>query len=240
MQPRIMVVDDEPLIQHILTEEFEDAGYAVSNASSGEEAFQKLIQNPVDLIVSDVKMPHMSGIDLLLKIQSHLPQPPPVILVTAFSETTTPEAYNEGAQGVFTKPIDYDALGTTVRKRLLPMREQFKVKEKLVGEAFALDCSLPELDDKLHTSSCSIGRGGFFLQMHQQFPRPGETISFRIAFGDRGCILEGQGIVRWVRSRAEDDAKSGVGVEFTYLAPASLDIFEGLIKKINKPFIPLT
>lgn len=240
MLHRILVVDDEPLIQSILAEEFEDAGYEVSKASSGNEAFQTLIQSKVDLIVSDVKMPGMSGIDLLLKIQSHLPQPPPMVLVSAFSETTAQEAYHEGAQGVFAKPIDYDALSRTIRKRLLPMREQYQEKDTLGRPAFTLECSLAELDEALHTSSCSIGRGGFFLHMPQQFPRPGEVISFKIDFGGKGCVLEGQGLVRWVRSRTEGDAKSGIGVEFCYLTPASLDIFESLIEKINKPFIPLT
>jgi CheY-like chemotaxis protein len=185
-------------------------------------------------------MPGMSGIDLLLKIQSHMPHPPPIVLVSAFSETTAQEAYHEGAQGVFAKPIDYDALSKTVRKRLLPMREQYQEKDTLGRSAFTLECSLTELDETLHTSSCSIGRGGFFLHMPQQFPRPGEVISFKIAFGEKGCVLEGQGLVRWVRSRAEGEAKSGIGVEFSYLTPASLDIFESLIEKINKPFIPLT
>lgn len=240
MLHRILVVDDEPLIQSILAEEFEDAGYEVSKASSGNEAFQTLIQSKVDLVVSDVKMPGMSGIDLLLKIQSHMPHPPPMVLVSAFSETTAQEAYHEGAQGVFAKPIDYEALSKTVRKRLLPMREQYQEKETLGRSAFTLECSLTELDEALHASSCSIGRGGFFLHMPQQFPRPGEVISFKIAFGEKGCVLEGQGLVRWVRSRAEGDAKSGIGVEFSYLTPASLDIFESLIEKINKPFIPLT
>jgi CheY-like chemotaxis protein len=237
---KILVVDDEPLIQSILAEEFEDAGYEVSKASSGSEAFQTLIQNKVDLIVSDVKMPGMSGIDLLLKIQSHLPQPPPMVLVSAFSETTAQEAYHEGAQGVFAKPIDYEALSKTVRKRLLPMREQYQEKETLGRTAFTLECSLAELDESLHTQSCSIGRGGFFLHMPRQFPRPGEVIAFKIAFGERDCVLEGQGLVRWTRSQAEGDAQTGIGVEFNYLTPESLDIFENLIEKITRPFIPLT
>lgn len=240
MLPKILIVDDEPLIQSILAEEFEDAGYEVSKASSGNEAFQTLTQNKVDLIVSDVKMPGMSGIDLLLKIQSHLPQPPPMVLVSAFSETTAQEAYHEGAQGVFAKPIDYEALSKTVRKRLLPMREQYQEKETLGRTAFILECNLTELDETLQTQSCSIGRGGFFLHMPQQFPRAGEVISFKIAFGRKGCVLEGQGLVRWIRSRAEGDAKSGIGVEFSYLTPESLDIFENLIDRITRPFIPLT
>lgn len=240
MFQRILIVDDEPLIQSILAEEFEDAGYEVSKASSGSEAFQTLTQNKVDLIVSDVKMPGMSGIDLLLKIQSHLPQPPPMVLVSAFSETTAQEAYHEGAQGVFAKPIDYEALSKTVRKRLLPMREQYQEMNTMGQSALTLECSLTELDEDLHTTSCSIGRGGFFLQMPQQFPRPGEVISFKITFGGKACVLEGQGLVRWVRTRAEGDVKSGIGVEFSYLTPASLDIFENLIERISKPFIPLT
>jgi hypothetical protein len=163
-----------------------------------------------------------------------------MVLVSAFSETTAQEAYHEGAQGVFAKPIDYEALSKTVHKRLLPIREQYQEKETLGGTAFTLECCLTELDEDLHTQSCSLGRGGFFLLMPQQFPRPGEVINFKIAFGEKGCVLEGQGLVRWIRSHAEGDAKSGIGVEFCYLTPASLDIFENLVENMTRPFIPLT
>lgn len=240
MVHKILIVDDEPLIQRILSEEFEDAGYEVRKASSGDAAWQILSEQKIDLIVSDMKMPSMSGIQLLQKIQCQLAVPPPMILVSAFSETTIQEAYSEGIQGVFSKPIEFEALTLTVRKRLKTMREQCGAEYMESTVLPTLHCGLPKLNEALCAERLSLGRGGFFLQMNEKFPRKGDIIPFSISLGDGDALLEGQGVVRWVRSHSEENVRAGVGVEFLYLAPASLDIFEPLLAKLRKPFIPLT
>ncbi len=240
MLQKILVVDDEPLMQRILSEEFKDVGYEVHQASNGDAAFQIVSERDIDLIVSDMKMPGMSGIQLLQKIQSQRAVPPPMILVSAFSETKIHEAYAAGFQGVFTKPIEFEALIRAVRKRLKTMREQYIADNRKCVDGPTISCSLPKLNEDLRNERLSLGRGGFFLQMKESFPRKGHIIQFTMHLGESGMILEGQGIVRWVRSHDEPNVKTGIGVEFLSLTPASLDLLEPLLMNLHKPFIPLT
>ncbi|GAB6059093.1 sigma-54-dependent transcriptional regulator [Desulfonatronum parangueonense] len=102
----ILVVDDDPTILHLLQTRLSSAGYRVLAASNGEQALEKLIEQPVDLVLSDVKMPGMNGTELLQEVKSSWPHTP-VILLTAYGRI--PEAVamvQQGAADYLTKPFD--------------------------------------------------------------------------------------------------------------------------------------
>ncbi|MCD6292468.1 MAG: response regulator [Deltaproteobacteria bacterium] len=81
----ILVVDDEENIRLLYTEELEDEGYSVKSAASGEEALQMVTESKPDLVVMDIKMPGISGVDTLIKIKE-LDKNIPVILCSAYSD----------------------------------------------------------------------------------------------------------------------------------------------------------
>ena len=81
---RIHVVDDEEPEKFLLTEELKEEGYEVDNASSGEEAIEKIKQSKYDLVSLDIEMPGMSGLEAATKIREISPKTK-VILATAYS-----------------------------------------------------------------------------------------------------------------------------------------------------------
>ena len=82
---RILLVDDEEGIQLLYREEFEDAGYAVESARDGLEALDKFKTNPPDLVVLDINMPGMNGIEVLRQMKE-LRADLPIILSSAYQE----------------------------------------------------------------------------------------------------------------------------------------------------------
>jgi two-component system, response regulator, stage 0 sporulation protein F len=82
---KILFADDEESIRMLYKEEFEDRGHEVVLAGSGEEALKKYAETSPDILVIDIKMPGMDGIELLQRIREHS-RDIPVILCTAYGE----------------------------------------------------------------------------------------------------------------------------------------------------------
>ena len=82
---RILLVDDEEGIQLLYREEFEEEGYEVESAMNGEEALEKFRNNPPDLVILDINMPGMNGIEVLRQMKEMHPDLP-VILSSAYQE----------------------------------------------------------------------------------------------------------------------------------------------------------
>ncbi|MBI2381434.1 MAG: sigma 54-interacting transcriptional regulator [Gammaproteobacteria bacterium] len=115
---QILLVDDDPSLLKLLSMRLEAEGYAVSTASSGEEALHKLKLSPPDLLITDLRMEGMDGMGVLKAVQQAAPSLP-VIMITAHG--SIPDAVAAAQQGVFaflTKPIDKEELLKTLRKAL--------------------------------------------------------------------------------------------------------------------------
>ena len=130
----ILVVDDEPLVRNSLSELLTLSGYSVSNASNGQEALELLKSYTADIVITDLKMPQMDGVELLKHIREFHPDTP-VILITGFgSIDTAVEAMREGAYDYITKPI-IDSEIKIILERLVKQRqileENLKLKNQL-------------------------------------------------------------------------------------------------------------
>jgi CheY-like chemotaxis protein len=84
MAPTILVVDDDPAIRDVLAHALADAGYGVEQASDGLLALKQIARHMPDLILSDVRMPHLDGIGLATVLAPHAPSIP-IILMSAHS-----------------------------------------------------------------------------------------------------------------------------------------------------------
>jgi len=114
----ILIVDDEKHYPMIIGEVLSEEGYTPFTASSGMEAIDILTTQPIDLVLSDVKMPGMSGIDLLEKAKQIKPDLP-VIIMTAFgSVEKAVEAMHKGAYTFILKPFENEALIAHIAKAL--------------------------------------------------------------------------------------------------------------------------
>jgi DNA-binding response OmpR family regulator len=107
---RILVVDDEEKFCKIVAEFLRGRHYEVSTASTGAKALQQLEQFSPDVVLLDLVMPGLSGLDLLKLVRSRL-FPPRVIIVTATeTEDVAHQVMREGAEAYMCKPVSLDAL----------------------------------------------------------------------------------------------------------------------------------
>jgi len=112
----ILVVDDEPEMRMALTQVLNCSGYTVSSASSAHEALEKFRRESFNLIITDVKMPKMSGMEFLQEVKKLAPQIP-VIMITGYGTIVNAvEAMKEGASDYLIKPFSFDNLEAVVRK----------------------------------------------------------------------------------------------------------------------------
>ena len=122
----LLIVDDEPGMRQLLTHVFGRAGHAVRAAENGTKALELLRQAPADLVISDVKMPDMNGIELLRRLREFLPDAG-VVMMTAFATVETArEAFKLGADDFIQKPFDVDELKLIVEKAL----ERFRLLQE--------------------------------------------------------------------------------------------------------------
>jgi DNA-binding NtrC family response regulator len=115
---KILVVDDEKIVRESLFHWFQEEGYQVETAEDGETALRIFDKNKFDLLLVDMKMPGMSGLELLAKVKE-IDKDTIVILITAFASVPTAiKALKDGAYDYVTKPVDPDELEHLVKKAL--------------------------------------------------------------------------------------------------------------------------
>ena len=144
---KILVVDDEKIVRESLFHWFEDEGYSVDTAENALDALKQFDKGKYDLILLDMKMPGMSGLELLSKLKE-IDKDTVVILITAFASVPTAiQALKEGAYDYVTKPVDPDELNNLVKNAieqkslknenyLLKNKiEQMIIPENLIGES---------------------------------------------------------------------------------------------------------
>lgn len=119
---RVLMVDDEPLLRSLLSRALAHADFEVVEAASGPAALQLLRAAPFDLVISDVQMPLMTGIELLRELRHHQPQLPVVLISGVFELAPNQSPADLGAFAVLSKPFAFEELHE-VALRALDSRE---------------------------------------------------------------------------------------------------------------------
>jgi DNA-binding NtrC family response regulator len=115
---RILIVEDEAPMCELLMSFFAEKGYKVESAQDGEEAIARLEEQDYALVITDIKLPGMSGLELLARMRMDWPDSV-VIIMTAFSSISSAvEAMKLGAEDYIGKPFQLDELAITVEKAL--------------------------------------------------------------------------------------------------------------------------
>ncbi len=117
----ILVVDDEEDLRETIAEFLTEQGYSVLTACDGLAAKKVLITQKIDLVLTDIRMPNMNGVDLL-KFSRALPDAPKVIVASGFSDYSRDDIERLGASAYLTKPFDLDKLLTTVKGLALELK----------------------------------------------------------------------------------------------------------------------
>lgn len=114
---RILVIDDEPPIRRLLQENLQGKGYEVMAAESGEEALQTIVHRTPDVVLVDLMMPGMSGLELTRRVREQ--SAVPIIVLSAIGEERSKvEALELGADDYVTKPCGLDELQARIRAAL--------------------------------------------------------------------------------------------------------------------------
>ncbi len=134
---RILVVDDEPAIRLFLREELAQAGYTVCTAASGEEALVFLEAKPVDLILLDLKMEGLDGIQVMKEVAREKLSPVVIILTAHASLESAIEALRQGGYDYLLKPCRTEELLASVEKGLTRRREELRRRKltRLIEES---------------------------------------------------------------------------------------------------------
>lgn len=119
MNAKILIVDDQYGIRILLNEVFQKEGYQTFQAANGFQAIDIVVNNKPDLIVLDMKIPGMDGIEILKRVKQ-IDKSIKVILMTAYGELDMiQEAKKLGALMHFAKPFDIDELRQAVREQII-------------------------------------------------------------------------------------------------------------------------
>ena len=140
---RILVAEDEANLRLVLQKELERHGYRVQVAADGEAALRKLEESNVDVLLCDINMPRMDGMELLRRVHER-PNPPEVIMLTGQATVETAvEAMKLGAYDYLTKP--YSITELDVRVRQAAEKRRLRVDNLRLREQLARQSALPEI-----------------------------------------------------------------------------------------------
>ncbi len=136
---RVLVCDDDQGVRYTLREVLASAGLAVEEAADGEEALARFDAAPFPLVVTDLRMPRLDGMELLRRLAARTPAPKVVVVTAHGSERQAVEAMKAGAWDYFRKPFDNEELLAVVRRaaeaaRLADENETLQGELALAGE----------------------------------------------------------------------------------------------------------
>ncbi len=192
---RILVVDDERVIREILAEFLALEGFSVHTVEDGEKALTELRLHPYDLLITDLKMPRLSGLQLLEKIEQERLGVLTVLMTGFGTVETAIEAMKKGAYDYLLKPFKVEEVIHTVERALYRQRlqaENIRLREALtiykVSEAIALSADLQHmLDVVLHAAVDEVKAD--VATLHLRDPRSG-------AYEERVKVTAKDGVAR--------------------------------------------
>jgi DNA-binding NtrC family response regulator len=139
--PRVLVVEDDDAMRDLLVEELSEAGFQVAAARSGREGIDRLRRDPVDLVITDLRMPDLDGFDLIRDVKA-TPHSPHIVMITAFGSIETAiKAVKLGAYDYITKPFEIEELVLVADKALeeRSLRRQVARLQREVEGKFGFD-----------------------------------------------------------------------------------------------------
>ena len=182
---KILIIDDEAPIRNALRDILEYENYTINEAANAQEALLILAKEKFDIIISDIKMPNMDGLELLSKIQELIDTP--VIMITGHGDIDTAvEAIKKGAFDYITKPLDLNRLLVSVRNA--------KDKQNLISET-------KKLKRKINKQYDIIGETPVIQQLKQIIDKVASTNARVLITGENGTGKEL--VAHWLHEKSD-------------------------------------
>jgi two-component system response regulator AtoC len=198
LKGNVLLVDDDPAVAKVLGALLGQAGLTVHTATQGQEALALLARKPIDVVVSDVRMPGMSGMELLAEVGRSWPDVPVILLTAHGTVPLAVEAMKAGAADFALKPFDREEILFSIRKALLRAQQQQEGARPLVKDA-----------------STFVGRSSALAEV--------QALLGRAASGTATVLLRGEsGTGKELAAKAVHDASPRRGGPFVKLHCAAL------------------
>lgn len=244
---KILLVDDEPSLRELIATTLAEQGYLIKSCENAQDALNTLNGNYFDLILTDIRMPGMSGFEFIRMITENS-NCPSIVMMSGYDEGRINEALDCGACDIIGKPFNSTYLINKVQESLqspitLWTRPYTSNKKFLVFEKNITQFSLNTVDG---FDQVQVGRGGFFIPCEEKTLDNGvETIIQIYSKGNepflKGGIFRFLGKVRWNRQSVEDCRLPGFGVEILRLDSLNCanNFNQYVLSKRIAPFIPI-
>jgi CheY-like chemotaxis protein len=210
----ILIADDEVDLLDIFGKWFEREGSRVLTAENGEQVLALLRSNSVDMIISDVRMPKMDGIELAKRLKNTLGYLPKIIFISGFADIDERDCYDLGIEMKLPKPIRRQTLVSSAQRCLMD-RDKLWLEPPTGVFQGTLQSVFESFEVARDQGLIAIGHGGICIRSTFD-AHVGEPIGLHLAFTDDHHALAGQGIVRWTIHHEEQ-----MGIEIIYIDDAN-------------------
>jgi DNA-binding NtrC family response regulator len=178
MSKCVLIADDEAVLRNSLAELLIEEGYEVLQAGDGKAACTLVLERPVDLVISDIRMPEMDGIVLLSQLQKIAPQTP-IIMMTAYGTVESAiAALRAGAYDYLLKPVNFEDLLARVN-RALQFTEMARA-QRVITEMLAADSTFHNL----------VGRSPLMMRLFDTVKKLSTVKSSVLIYGESGTGKE--------------------------------------------------
>jgi len=141
-KPSVLIVDDEQVVCDVLYDELSERGYLCTTALSGKEALAKLEAEDFDVVLLDIRLPGMSGMEVLREIWLNHTNAATIMITAVNDVDTAVEAMKLGASDYLVKPFDMDRVETSIRTALDTKQATSKSSTEIDAIAFGVEARL--------------------------------------------------------------------------------------------------
>lgn len=238
-KPRVLVIDDEELICEYIVSGLRELGMRAYSISTPTRALEMISMYNIDFVVSDIRMPQMSGMQVLKSVRDVYRCWPHFVFITGFPDYTLEECMHNGASGFIEKPLELDKLFRTIMEHLVESSaEKLQLLELSSSQAI-------KITDPFRVGANDIGFGGAFLAMDgntqkNQKINVGSIIDLRFMLPDTTHAIPVSGQVVWKRAAADGSKRAGIGVKFISMGDKDELAFQDWVRaKHIASFVPL-
>ena len=163
----VLVVEDDVRVRDLLCRYISSQGHRVRSAGDGVEALELIGKSPPDLVLTDLKMPRMDGMELAAYLREHAPQVDVIVLTAYADRDSAIQALRLGVYDYLVKPLDLTELGASLRRvaerrRLMRYSETLRkklIESRIMGHLIGISPAMQEVYrtiEKLSTSECNV------------------------------------------------------------------------------------
>jgi len=212
----VLVVDDDEDLLELLKYEYTLKGFRALSAHCGDEAFGITESQPVDAVVTDIRMAGGDGLSLLRTLKGINARHPVVILISGYADTTAREILALGGEALFAKPFRLKDLVRATERLLKPIEQQWTTPPRHPPTR-CISSNIASPEALTNGKEIALGRGGLAFHIPGPAPYLGERIGFVVTFDKEPTDrFEGCGVVRWT-SQATQQIPLTAGIEFEFL-----------------------